>query len=186
LPSGSRSAGLAIATGGEPAQVLRLLEGLKGAKGRLEHVGTTPTGAPVFVDYAHTPDALAKALDALRPYASRQLVVVFGCGGDRDKGKRPLMGAEATAHADFVYVTDDNPRTEVAAIIRAEILAGAPGAIEIGDRQEAITEAVVGLSRGDVLLVAGKGHEQGQIVGTKVIPFTDHAAVATALAGDKP
>jgi UDP-N-acetylmuramoyl-L-alanyl-D-glutamate--2,6-diaminopimelate ligase len=175
------AAGLAMATGGKPAEVFAQLEVLQGAKGRLEHVGTSARRAPVFIDYAHTPDALANALASLRPYAGRRLVVVFGCGGDRDKGKRPLMGRIAIEHADMVIVTDDNPRTEDAAQIRAEILAGAADATEIGDRQAAISAAVAGLGEGDVLLVAGKGHESGQIVGKTIIPFTDHAAVAKAL-----
>lgn len=175
------AAGLAIATGSAPAAVLAQLEHLKGARGRLEHVGNGPGDAPIFIDYAHTPDGLANALAAVRPYASRRLVVIFGCGGDRDKGKRPQMGKVATETADLVFVTDDNPRTEDAAQIRREILTGAPGAREIGDRQTAISAAVAGLEAGDVLLVAGKGHEEGQIVGKTVIPFTDHAAVANAL-----
>ena len=151
-----------------------------GAKGRLELVGAS-RGAPIFVDYAHKPDALAKALDALRPYASGRLVVVFGAGGDRDRGKRPLMGAVAAAKADRVIVTDDNPRSEDAAAIRAAIMAAAPGAIEIGDRREAIRRAIADLRSGDVLLIAGKGHETGQIIGDRVVPFSDHEAVAAAL-----
>ena len=134
------AAGLAIASGGEPQRVFAALENLQGAKGRLELVGAQ-NGAPVFVDYAHKPDALAKALEALRPYAARRLVVVFGCGGDRDAGKRPMMGAIAAAKADRVIVTDDNPRSEDPAAIRAAILAAAPGAREIGDRAEAIRTA---------------------------------------------
>ena len=145
-------------------RVIASLEGLHGAKGRLELVGHKD-GAPIFVDYAHKPDALAKALDALRPYVKRKLVVVFGAGGDRDQGKRPLMGAIAAEKADQVIVTDDNPRSENAAAIRAAILAAARGAREIGDRREAITRAIADLRAGDVLLVAGKGHETGQIVG---------------------
>ena len=155
---------------------------LKGAKGRLDLVGEK-NGAPIFVDYAHKPDALAKALEALRPYASGRLVVVFGCGGDRDAGKRPMMGAIAAAKADRVIVTDDNPRSEEPAAIRAAILAAAPGAIEIGDRGEAIAAAIAELRRGDVLLIAGKGHETGQIVGNQTLPFSDHEAVAAALEG---
>jgi UDP-N-acetylmuramoyl-L-alanyl-D-glutamate--2,6-diaminopimelate ligase len=175
------AAGLAMATGGEAATVLPMLEGLKGARGRLDLAGTAQGGAPIFIDYAHTPDALAKALDALRPYVGRRLVVVFGCGGDRDRGKRPQMGKVAVAKADLAIVTDDNPRGEDPAAIRAEILAAAPGAVEIGDRARAIAEAVAGLRGGDVLLVAGKGHETGQTVGETVIPFSDHDAVAAAL-----
>jgi UDP-N-acetylmuramoyl-L-alanyl-D-glutamate--2,6-diaminopimelate ligase len=172
--------GLAIATGSGPADAFSALEGLKGAKGRLELVGQR-NGAPIFVDYAHKPDALAKALDALRPYASGRLIVVFGAGGDRDKGKRPLMGAIAAFKADRVIVTDDNPRSEDPAAIRAAILRAAGGASEIGDRTEAIRAAIGMLAPGDVLLIAGKGHESGQIVGDRILPFSDHAAVAAAL-----
>jgi UDP-N-acetylmuramoyl-L-alanyl-D-glutamate--2,6-diaminopimelate ligase len=174
------AAGLAIASGSEPAAVFAALATLKGAKGRLDLAGEKD-GAPIFVDYAHKPDALAKALEALRPYASGRLVVVFGCGGDRDAGKRPIMGEIAARMADRVIVTDDNPRSEEPAKIRAAILAGAPGAAEIGDRREAITSAIADLRRGDVLLVAGKGHETGQIVGKQTLPFSDHEAVAAAL-----
>jgi UDP-N-acetylmuramoyl-L-alanyl-D-glutamate--2,6-diaminopimelate ligase len=174
------AAGLAIATGSEPKAVFAALALLKGAKGRLDLAGQKD-GAPIFVDYAHKPDALAKALDALRPYASGRLVVVFGCGGDRDAGKRPMMGEIAAAKADRVIVTDDNPRSEEPAAIRAAILKGAPGAVEIGDRREAIRSAIADLRRGDVLLVAGKGHETGQIVGKQTLPFSDHDAVAAAL-----
>ena len=174
------AAGLALATGGSPGSVFAALEQLSGAKGRLERVGSS-RGAQIFVDYAHKPDALAKALDALRPYATGRLVVVFGAGGDRDRGKRPLMGAVAAAKADRVIVTDDNPRSEDAAAIRASIIAGAPGAVEIGDRREAIRSAIADLRRGDVLLVAGKGHETGQIIGDRTVPFSDHEAVATVL-----
>ncbi len=174
------AAGMAIATGSEPAATFAALEGLAGAKGRLELVGQRG-GAPIFVDYAHKPDALAKALEALRPYAKRKLVVVFGAGGDRDQGKRPLMGAIAAEKADRVIVTDDNPRSEDPAAIRAAILQAAPGAAEIGDRRAAIRRAIADLGPGDVLLIAGKGHESGQIVGDAVLPFTDHEAVATAL-----
>jgi UDP-N-acetylmuramoyl-L-alanyl-D-glutamate--2,6-diaminopimelate ligase len=174
------AAGMAIAAGSDPPRVFAALERLEGAKGRLELVGAR-NGAPVFVDYAHKPDALAKALEALRPYARRRLVVVFGAGGDRDQGKRPIMGAIATEKADAVIVTDDNPRSENPAAIRAAILAAARGAREIGDRGEAIRLAVAALEPGDVLLVAGKGHESGQIVGDRVLDFSDHDAVAAAL-----
>jgi UDP-N-acetylmuramoyl-L-alanyl-D-glutamate--2,6-diaminopimelate ligase len=174
------AAGLAIATGGGPGSVFAALAQLSGARGRLELVGEQ-RGAPIFVDYAHKPDALAKALEALRPYATGRLVVVFGAGGDRDRGKRPLMGAIAAAKADRVVVTDDNPRSEQAGAIRAAILAAAPGAIEIGDRSEAIRSAIADLRRGDVLLIAGKGHETGQIIGDRIVPFSDHEAVAAAL-----
>ena len=174
------AAGLAIATGGAADAAFAALGGLHGAKGRLELVGDK-RGAPIFVDYAHKPDALAKAIEALRPYVTGKLVVVFGAGGDRDRGKRPLMGAVAVEKADKVIVTDDNPRSENPAAIRAAILAAAPGATEIGDRREAIRAAIAGLSRGDILLVAGKGHETGQIIGDRTIEFSDHEAVASAL-----
>jgi UDP-N-acetylmuramoyl-L-alanyl-D-glutamate--2,6-diaminopimelate ligase len=175
------AAGLAIGTGSEPQAVFAALEHLEGAKGRLERVGEH-NGAAIFVDYAHKPDALAKALQALRPYAKRRLVVVFGAGGDRDAGKRPLMGAIAAEHADSVIVTDDNPRSETPQAIRSAILATAIGAAEIGDRAEAIRTAIGGLQPGDALLIAGKGHETGQIVGDKTLPFSDHDAVIAALA----
>jgi UDP-N-acetylmuramoyl-L-alanyl-D-glutamate--2,6-diaminopimelate ligase len=175
------AAGLTLATGGSSDTVLPLLETLHGARGRLDLAGTAGGGAPIFIDYAHTPDALAKALDALRPYVQNRLVVVFGCGGDRDKGKRPEMGRVAVEKADLAIVTDDNPRSEQPTEIRRQILAAAPGALEIGDRATAIAEAVAGLNRGDVLLVAGKGHETGQTIGTTVIPFCDHDAVEAAL-----
>jgi UDP-N-acetylmuramoyl-L-alanyl-D-glutamate--2,6-diaminopimelate ligase len=178
------AAGLVIATGGEETLVVRALESLKGAKGRLELVASTAQDAPIFVDYAHTPDALQKALESLRPYVTSKLVVVFGCGGDRDKGKRPEMGKIAAELADVVFVTDDNPRTEDAAAIRSEILKACPGAIEIGDRARAISVATGGLKAGDVLLVAGKGHEPGQTVGKTVIPFSDHEAVRAAIKGE--
>lgn len=175
------AAGLVIATGGDPARAFAALENLQGAPGRLELVGER-NGAPVFVDYAHKPDALAKALEALRPYTKRKLVVVFGAGGDRDAGKRPLMGAIAAENADTVIITDDNPRSENPASIRAAIMAAAKGATDIADRNEAIRAAVAGLQQGDALLIAGKGHETGQIVGDKVLPFSDHGAAVAALA----
>ena len=175
------AAGLAIGTGSGPDAVFAALEHLEGAKGRLERVGEH-NGAPIFVDYAHKPDALAKALQALRPYAKRKLVVIFGAGGDRDAGKRPLMGAIAAENADQVIVTDDNPRSENPATIRAAILAAATGAKDIGDRAEAIRAGISALQPGDALLIAGKGHETGQIVGDEVLPFSDHEAVAAALA----
>jgi UDP-N-acetylmuramoyl-L-alanyl-D-glutamate--2,6-diaminopimelate ligase len=175
------AAGLAIGTGSEPEAVFESLESLEGAKGRLERVGER-NGAPIFVDYAHKPDALAKALQALRPYARRKLVVVFGAGGDRDTGKRPLMGAIAAENADSVIVTDDNPRSENPETIRTAILAAAKGAWEIGDRASAIRTAIGDLEPGDVLLIAGKGHETGQIIGDRTLPFSDHDAVEAALA----
>jgi UDP-N-acetylmuramoyl-L-alanyl-D-glutamate--2,6-diaminopimelate ligase len=175
------AAGLVISTGGDTDRTFAALEHLEGAPGRLELVGER-NGAPVFVDYAHKPDALAKALEALRPYTRRKLVVVFGAGGDRDAGKRPLMGAIAAQNADTVIVTDDNPRSENPASIRAAIMAAAKGARDIADRAEAIRAAVAGLQQGDALLIAGKGHETGQIVGDKVLPFSDHEAALAALA----
>ena len=177
------AAGLVLATGGEEALVMHALRSLKGAKGRLELVGRTQAGAPVFVDYAHKPDALENALKSLRPYTRGRLHVVFGCGGDRDRTKRPIMGEIATRLADAVYVTDDNPRTEDPAAIRAAIMAGAPGAVEIGNRAAAIRAAVEALAAGDVLVVAGKGHEEGQKIGKQVLPFSDHEAVKAALEG---
>jgi len=176
------AAGLAIATGAEPARAFAAMEKLVGAKGRLELAGTH-NGAPIFIDYAHKPDALKKALESLRPYARGKLVVVFGAGGDRDTGKRPIMGRIASENADRVIVTDDNPRSESPAAIRAAILAEAPGAVEIGDRAEAIKKTIAALATGDVLLIAGKGHEVGQIIGDRIVPFSDHEAVAAALKG---
>jgi UDP-N-acetylmuramoyl-L-alanyl-D-glutamate--2,6-diaminopimelate ligase len=181
------AAGQAIAAGDAPAAAFAALETLAGAKGRLELVGRKDgDGAPIFVDYAHKPDALAKALDALRPFAGGdgRLIVVFGAGGDRDPGKRGLMGTIAAAKANRVIVTDDNPRSENPAAIRAAIRAGAPAACEIADRAEAIRRAVAELRHGDVLLVAGKGHETGQIFRHGTVPFSDHAAIAAALAAE--
>ena len=174
------AAGLVMACGSSAHEVLPLLANLRGARGRLDLAGTARGDASIFVDYAHTPDALAKALGALRPYVEHRLLVVFGCGGDRDKGKRPEMGSVAAAKADLVFVTDDNPRGEDPAAIRREILAAAPEAIEVADRADAIAQAVAELAAGDILLVAGKGHETGQIVGDTVIPFSDHDVVAAA------
>ncbi len=174
------AAGVCIATGSPATAVLRALTQLQGAPGRLEKVGERD-GAPVFVDYAHKPDALEKALLAMRPLASGRLIVVFGCGGDRDAGKRPIMGEIAARCADVVIVTDDNPRSENPAAIRAAICAAAPGALDIADRREAIGAAVRMARAGDVLVIAGKGHETGQIVGDQVLPFSDHQAVRAAL-----
>ena len=177
------AAGLVLATGGDETQVMHALQSLKGAKGRLELVARTKAGAPVFVDYAHKPDALENALASLRPYTKNRLVVVFGCGGDRDRSKRPIMGEIATRLADRVFVTDDNPRSEEPAAIRAAIMAAAPGATEIGNRAAAIRAAVESLEAGDVLVVAGKGHEEGQKIGKQVLPFSDHDAVKAAVEG---
>ncbi len=173
--------GLAIACGEDAGAALKALESLTSVPGRLQLVGRHPSGAPVFVDYAHTPDALMTVLKALRPHASRKLHVVFGCGGDRDPGKRPEMGRIADEFADVVIVTDDNPRSEDPADIRREILTGCPAAGEIGDRAEAIRVALGALQSGDVLVVAGKGHERGQIIGTEVRPFDDAEEVLAAL-----
>jgi UDP-N-acetylmuramoyl-L-alanyl-D-glutamate--2,6-diaminopimelate ligase len=174
------AAGLVIAAGEDPARVLAALEGLKGVPGRMERVGEV-AGALCIVDYAHKPEALAHVLDALRPFASGRLVCIFGCGGDRDRGKRPIMGQIAAEKADTVIVTDDNPRSEEPAAIRAEIMKAAPGAREIGDRSEAIRNAVRELKTGDVLVVAGKGHETGQIVGERTLPFSDHEVIRQAI-----
>ncbi|MFA6153773.1 UDP-N-acetylmuramoyl-L-alanyl-D-glutamate--2,6-diaminopimelate ligase [Mesorhizobium sp.] len=175
------SAGLAISTGTPIAKALMALEKLKGAPGRLDLVGTTANGAPVYVDYAHKPDALENVLASVRPFTTGRVLVVFGCGGDRDRGKRPIMGEIATRLADVVIVTDDNPRSEVPQSIRAAILAAAPGAIEIGDRRQAIHEAVAMLHAGDTLIVAGKGHEEGQTIGSETLHFSDHEEVRAAL-----
>jgi len=175
------SAGLAVSTGTPVDKALAALEKLKGAPGRLDLVGTTAAGAPVYVDYAHKPDALENVLTSVRPFTTGRVVVVFGCGGDRDRGKRPIMGEIATRLADIVIVTDDNPRTEVPETIRAAILTAAPGAIEIGDRRKAIHEAVAMLRAGDTLIVAGKGHEEGQTIGAETFHFSDHEEVLEAL-----
>lgn len=174
------AAGLVIATGEEVGAVLSALEKLKGVPGRLEIIGEA-NGGLAIVDYAHKPEALAAALDACRPFATGKLISVFGCGGDRDKGKRPIMGEISVSKADVTIVTDDNPRSEEPSAIRAEILAGAKGAREIGDRAEAIRTAVSMMGKGDVVLVAGKGHETGQIIKDRVIPFSDHEALRLAL-----
>jgi UDP-N-acetylmuramoyl-L-alanyl-D-glutamate--2,6-diaminopimelate ligase len=171
------AAGLVIATGGDTAQTIANLARLQPVRGRLERAAILASGAPVYVDYAHTPDALEAAIAALRPHVSGRLILVFGAGGDRDQGKREPMGAVAAALADVVIVTDDNPRGENAAAIRRDVLAGAPDATEIGDRRAAIAAAVGMAEAGDIVLVAGKGHEQGQIVGDLVLPFDDVTVV---------
>jgi UDP-N-acetylmuramoyl-L-alanyl-D-glutamate--2,6-diaminopimelate ligase len=173
---------LAISTGAAPDKAIAALETLRGARGRLELVGQLKDSA-VFVDYAHSPDALKNALESLRPYAQGKLTVVFGCGGDRDKAKRPVMGRIAAELADRVIVTDDNPRTEDAATIRSEILVAVPKAEEIGDRRKAIASAIASLGSKDVVLIAGKGHEDYQIVGTTKHHFSDHEVVAETLKG---
>ncbi len=175
------AAGLCIAAGEETEAVLTALEHIEGAPGRMQRVGAGRRGGEAYVDYAHTPDGLKTVLLALRPHAASRLIVVFGAGGDRDRTKRPQMGAIAASLADVAIVTDDNPRSEEPAAIRAEIRAGAAGLREIGDRREAIGAAAAMLREGDVLVVAGKGHEQGQIVGAIIHPFDDVAETAAAL-----
>jgi UDP-N-acetylmuramoyl-L-alanyl-D-glutamate--2,6-diaminopimelate ligase len=159
------------------------LPNLVGVRGRMELAATLPNGAAVYVDYAHTPDAIARVLSALRPHTTGKLAIVFGAGGDRDRGKRPLMAAAAQAGADHVIVTDDNPRTEDAAAIRAEVMTGAPGALEIGGREAAIAAGLALLGPGAVLVVAGKGHEQGQTIGRDVLPFDDVEVVRRLVGG---
>jgi UDP-N-acetylmuramoyl-L-alanyl-D-glutamate--2,6-diaminopimelate ligase len=166
----------------DPAPFAIGLTKLTGVRGRLERVATLDNGASIYVDYAHKPDALVAVLEALRPHTSGRLIVAFGCGGDRDPGKRPIMGEIAIRLADRVIVTDDNPRTEDPALIRAAVMAGAPGAVEIGDRAEAIAAGIRELKAGDIFVVAGKGHEQGQIVGKTVRPFDDAEVVRAAVA----
>jgi len=173
--------GLVVSTGVAPDAAVPVLSRLSGVPGRMQLVGESAPGAPVFVDYAHTPDALRSVLAALRPHAERRLLIVFGAGGDRDRGKRPLMGRVAAELADLVYVTDDNPRSEDPAEIRRAILGGSPQAIEVGDRRAAIAAAIAELRRGDVLVIAGKGHETGQIVGSTILPFDDVAVAREAL-----
>jgi UDP-N-acetylmuramoyl-L-alanyl-D-glutamate--2,6-diaminopimelate ligase len=178
--------GLVFATGGDIAAAASTLPSLTTVPGRMQLVGekSVDTGvAAIFVDYAHTPDALATVLAAARPHAAGRLIVVFGAGGDRDPGKRPMMGRACSEAADVLYVTDDNPRTENAAAIRRAVLEAAPQAIEIGDRRDAIHAAIEALRPGDVLVIAGKGHETGQIVGRETLPFDDAAVAAEAIAG---
>jgi UDP-N-acetylmuramoyl-L-alanyl-D-glutamate--2,6-diaminopimelate ligase len=175
------AAGIVIAAGGRFEEVLPLLEKVEGARGRMQHVAKI-AGAGVYVDYAHTPDAVATALAAIRPHAQRRVIAIIGAGGDRDRTKRPLMGAAAKAHADAVIVTDDNPRSEDPASIRAAILKGCPDALEIGDRGEAIAAGVAMLREGDALLILGKGHETGQQVGEEIVPFDDVAVASDAVA----
>ena len=174
------AAGLVLSFGEAPTKVLAALEHIHGVRGRLERV-PSPQGSLIVIDYAHKPDGLRAVLETLRKTASGRVMCVFGCGGDRDTAKRPEMGAIAARLADLVIVTDDNPRSEDPALIRKAILAKVPGAIEIPDRGEAIAHAVALLRHGDVLLVAGKGHETGQIIGDVTRPFSDHEAVAAAM-----
>ena len=173
--------GLALVTGVEKDVALKALENLYGVAGRMERAGQTKDGAPIFVDFAHTEDGLDKLLRSVRPHTMGKIIVAFGCGGDRDPDKRAKMGKVAAKLADDVIVTDDNPRTEDAATIRKAVLAGCPDAIEIGDRASAIREGIQRLGPQDCLVIAGKGHEQGQIVGDKVIPFSDVEQVKLAL-----
>jgi UDP-N-acetylmuramoyl-L-alanyl-D-glutamate--2,6-diaminopimelate ligase len=172
--------GLAVAAGASAELLVPALAGLTGVPGRLEIIGEARGGLAV-VDYAHKPEALAAALAALKPFATGRLISVFGCGGDRDRGKRPIMGRISADLADVTIVTDDNPRSEEPAAIRREVLTGAPGAREIGDRAEAIGAALAMMGPGDVVLVAGKGHEPGQIIGSVTIPFSDHEVVRAHL-----
>ncbi|MDE2597294.1 MAG: UDP-N-acetylmuramoyl-L-alanyl-D-glutamate--2,6-diaminopimelate ligase [Sphingomonadales bacterium] len=171
------AAGLVLATGGDAAQTFDALARLQPVRGRLERAAISRAGAPVYVDYAHTPDALEAAIAALRPHVNGRLICVFGAGGDRDQGKRPEMGRVAAEQADVAIVTDDNPRGEDPAAIRAMVLAGAGGLREVGDRRAAIADAIGQAGKDDIVLIAGKGHEQGQIVGrgdaTRVLPFDD-------------
>ena len=174
--------GLVIACGGEPSEVFDTLQDLTTVRGRMELAATRDNGAAVFVDFAHTPDAMATALQAMRPHVMGRLIVVLGAGGDRDPGKRILMGQAAAQNADLVFVTDDNPRSEVPADIRAMVMAGCPDATEVGDRAEAILRGVDALQAGDALLIAGKGHETGQTVGDDVLPFDDVEQASVAVA----
>ena len=176
------AAAMAIACGTAPIEAFKVLSRLSQVRGRMELVARRENGAPVFVDYAHTPDAVAKALQSLRPHVLGRLVVVFGAGGDRDPGKRHLMGQEAAAHADVLFVTDDNPRTEDPAAIRAMVLNGCPEATEVADRAEAILRGVDALGAGDALLIAGKGHETGQVIGDDIYPFDDREQASVAVA----
>jgi UDP-N-acetylmuramoyl-L-alanyl-D-glutamate--2,6-diaminopimelate ligase len=169
------AAGLVIATGGETRETLANLSRVHPVRGRLERAVITRAGAPVYVDYAHTPDAIESACLALRPHTAGRLITVLGAGGDRDAGKRAGMGAAAQLLSDLVIVTDDNPRSEDPAAIRRDIMAGAPGAREVPGRREAIAAALAEAREGDIVLLAGKGHEQGQIVGDRVLPFDDVA-----------
>jgi UDP-N-acetylmuramoyl-L-alanyl-D-glutamate--2,6-diaminopimelate ligase len=175
------AAGLVIAAGADPARVFETLGQMKTVRGRMQLAATRANGAAVFVDYAHTPAAVATALQALRPHVMGRLIAIVGAGGDRDRGKRPLMGQAAAEHADQVIVTDDNPRSEDPAAIRAAVMQGCPGAANVGDRAEAILRGVDALGPGDALLITGKGHETGQIVGDAVFPFDDCEQASVAV-----
>jgi UDP-N-acetylmuramoyl-L-alanyl-D-glutamate--2,6-diaminopimelate ligase len=176
------AAGLVIAAGDDPARIFNALPQLTGVRGRMQLAATRQNGASVFVDYAHTPDAVATALKALRPHVMGRIVVVFGAGGDRDTAKRPLMGQAARDHADILFVTDDNPRSEDPALIRAAIMAACPDATEVPDRAEAILRGVDALGPGDALLIAGKGHESGQTIKGQTYPFDDVEQASIAVA----
>jgi UDP-N-acetylmuramoyl-L-alanyl-D-glutamate--2,6-diaminopimelate ligase len=173
--------GVILADGADPATAVKTLENLQGVPGRLQHVANSPDGAAIYVDFAHTPNALATVLKTLRPHAKGSLNVVFGCGGERDAGKRHEMGRIASELADKIIITDDNPRSEDAATIRAQSLAGCPGALEVGGRSQAIRQAIAQLQKGDVLVIAGKGHETGQIIAGVVHPFNDAEEIRAAL-----
>jgi UDP-N-acetylmuramoyl-L-alanyl-D-glutamate--2,6-diaminopimelate ligase len=177
------AAAMVMAAGYAPQVTLDALSHIQPVLGRLEFVATSPAGAAIYVDYAHTPDGLRAALQALRPHTQQKLRVVFGCGGDRDRGKRPQMAAVAGELADHVIITDDNPRTEDAAAIRAEVQSGFPSAQMIGDRRAAIAQSVAVANGGDIILIAGKGHEEGQIVGSTILPFNDVAVVRALVEG---
>ncbi|MBK1696495.1 UDP-N-acetylmuramoyl-L-alanyl-D-glutamate--2,6-diaminopimelate ligase [Rhodovibrio salinarum] len=174
--------GLVLASGLDRDAALAGMAALEGVPGRLQRVAETPSGGQVFVDYAHTPDALETVLQALRPHVGRRLICIFGCGGDRDRGKRPIMGEIAARLAEEAIVTDDNPRSEDPAAIRQEILAAAPDSREVDDRARAIREAIAEMDDGDLLLIAGKGHETGQIVGDQTLPFDDAEVARAAIA----
>ncbi len=176
------SVGLALACGAELNAVIETLPDLTGVPGRAEKIGQSAKGGTVYVDFAHTPDAVEAIINALRPHTKKQLSIVVGCGGDRDPGKRPLMGGIADQLADRAYITDDNPRSEDPASIRAQTMASAPNAIEVDDRRKAIFKAVSDLNDGDLLIIAGKGHESGQIIGDKVLPFDDRDVAREAIA----
>ncbi len=176
------AAGLVIACGADPAHVFDTLPHLTTVRGRMQLAATRDNGGAVVVDYAHTPDAIATALQAMRPHVMGRLVAIVGAGGDRDRAKRPLMGQAAAAHADLVFVTDDNPRSEDPATIRAAVMEGAPEATEVGDRAEAILRGIDAIGTGDALLIAGKGHETGQTIGDDVLPFDDVEQASVAVA----
>ncbi len=176
------AAALVIATGAGVAETIAALARLQPVRGRLERAVISPQGAPVYVDYAHTPDAIEAAIAALKPHAAGKLIVLIGAGGDRDSGKRAPMGEVAARHADLVIVTDDNPRSEDPAVIRAQVMAGAPDATEVAGRREAIAAAIAAAGAGDIVLLTGKGHEQGQIIGDMVLPFDDVTVARECLA----